>query len=374
MSTRKPALQPIDFNSNEIVGLGYVEIEADASDAKHAVRKGQAEQISDDAAQAIIKESANDASSDTTYSSSYTQARLDTKQANMSIGAGSTGFLSLSGPENSVLDIDLSAFNDVCVVDDPSIKTMAALLADPGTVSNGNGTYTVEYAVTSAGLYYVAVTLHDRHISGSPFAMQTFPAAARSSGSGRRGRASAVAVARRSRRPAFVWMTEHPCLATILDTSRLVRVGRLAEVWPGPISAAVLTAPATELFSEHRLVQAALASMVREPQRLRVTLMENTGCAPHSHSRAAPPLLLSLTSACPPLCPPSQLQLPRPLPFQRAAQPRALPLRRGAGAHRRRRDRQAQRRLPHRTGVCGFHTQIEKINPRIWVFRLVGYI
>ena len=125
--------------------------------------------------------------------------------------------------------------------------------------------------------------------------------------------------ARRSRRPAFVWMTEHPCLATILDTSRLVRVGRLAEVWPGPISAAVLTAPDTELFAEHRLVQAALASMVREPQRLRVTLMENTGCAPRSHSRAAPPLLLSLTSACPPLCPPSQLQLPRPLPFQRAA-------------------------------------------------------
>ena len=132
-------------------------------------------------------------------------------------------------------------------------------------------------------------------------------------------------------------MTEHPCLATILDTSRLVRVGRLAEVWPGPISAAVLTAPDTELFAERRLVQAALASMVREPQRLRVTLMENTGCAPRSHSRAAPPLLLSLTSACPPLCPPSQLQLPRPLPFQRAAQPRALPLRRGAGAHRRRR-------------------------------------
>ena len=91
-------------------------------------------------------------------------------------------------------------------------------------------------------------------------------------------------------------MTEHPCLATILDTSRLVRVGRLAEVWPGPISAAVLTAPDTELFSEHRLVQAALASMVREPQHLRVTLMENTGCAPRSHSHAAPPLLLNASS------------------------------------------------------------------------------
>ena len=30
------------------------------------------------------------------------------------------------------------------------------------------------------GLYYIAVTLQGRHISGSPFAMQTFPAAARS--------------------------------------------------------------------------------------------------------------------------------------------------------------------------------------------------
>ena len=51
-----------------------------------------------------------------------------------------------------------------------------------GLVSeNGNGTYTVEYAVTTAGLYYIAVTLQGRHISGSPFAMQTFPSAARSS-------------------------------------------------------------------------------------------------------------------------------------------------------------------------------------------------
>ena len=92
-------------------------------------------------------------------------------------------------------------------------------------------------------------------------------------------------------------MTEHPCLATILDTSRLARVGRLAEVWPGPISAAVITAPDTELFAEQRLVQAALASM-REPQRLRVTLVENTGCASRSHSRTAPPLS---DNACPPL-------------------------------------------------------------------------
>ena len=66
------------------------------------------------------------------------------------------------------------------------------------------------------------------------------------------------------------------CLATILDTSRLSRVVRLAEVWPGPISAAVLAAPGTDLFAERGLVQAALALM-RKPQRLRVTLVENTG-------------------------------------------------------------------------------------------------
>ena len=46
---------------------------------------------------------------------------------------------------------------------------------------NGNGTYVVEYAVSAAGHYYIAVTLSGRHISGSPFAMQTLPAPARSS-------------------------------------------------------------------------------------------------------------------------------------------------------------------------------------------------
>ena len=70
----------------------------------------------------------------------------------------------------------------------------------------------------------------------------------------------------------------------------------MTEVWPGPISAAVLAAPGTELFAEQALVQAALASM-REPQRLRVTLVENTGCASCPHSRtAAPHVLPSLTT------------------------------------------------------------------------------
>ena len=78
-------------------------------------------------------------------------------------------------------------------------------------------------------------------------------------------------------RPAHGRMLDGaPCLATILDTSRLSRVVRLAEVWPGPISAAVLAAPGTDLFAERGLVQAALALM-RKPQRLRVTLVENTG-------------------------------------------------------------------------------------------------
>ena len=71
-------------------------------------------------------------------------------------------------------------------------------------------------------------------------------------------------------------MSRHPCLATILDTSRLPRVERLADAWLGPISAAVLTASGADLFAEQGLVEAALALM-REPQRLRVTLVENTG-------------------------------------------------------------------------------------------------
>jgi hypothetical protein len=49
-----------------------------------------------------------------------------------------------------------------------------------GLVSEvGNGTYVVEYAVTSAGLYYVAINLGGRHISGSPYSMQAMPAEAR---------------------------------------------------------------------------------------------------------------------------------------------------------------------------------------------------
>ena len=35
-----------------------------------------------------------------------------------------------------------------------------------------NGTYTVEYTVTVAGLYYVMVTLGGEPIQGAPFRMQ----------------------------------------------------------------------------------------------------------------------------------------------------------------------------------------------------------
>ena len=51
-----------------------------------------------------------------------------------------------------------------------------------GVVSeSGNGTYVVEYTVTSAGLYYVSITLAGRHVKGSPYAMQALPAEARAS-------------------------------------------------------------------------------------------------------------------------------------------------------------------------------------------------
>lgn len=65
-----------------------------------------------------------------------------------------------------------------------------------GLVSEvGNGTYTVEYAVTSAGLYYIGVSLGGTHVSGSPFTMQAFPAAARSSHTLAFGEGIAVATA-----------------------------------------------------------------------------------------------------------------------------------------------------------------------------------
>ena len=45
-----------------------------------------------------------------------------------------------------------------------------------GTVSEFvNGTYTVDYTVTTTGLYYVSVTLGERHIRGSPFRLTALP-------------------------------------------------------------------------------------------------------------------------------------------------------------------------------------------------------
>lgn len=71
---------------------------------------------------------------------------------------------------------------------------------------------------------------------------------------------------------------DHPCLATILDASRLPRISRLADAWPGPISAAVLASTEADLVEEEVHVRTAVAA-VHERQRMRMTLVENTGFA-----------------------------------------------------------------------------------------------
>jgi len=102
---------------------------------------------------------------------------------------------------------------------------------------NGNGTYVVEYAVTSSGLYDLSVTLHGRHIAGSPFAVQTFPAAARSSHSSAFGAGLARATAGR--------LAEFNILAKDIygNAEHASAGGNFSVVLSGPEVPSYLTAP-----------------------------------------------------------------------------------------------------------------------------------
>ena len=50
---------------------------------------------------------------------------------------------------------------------------------------------------------------------------------------------------------------QHACLATILDVGRLPSAMRLTQVWPGPVSAAILAKHGVDLNEQHKELRAA---------------------------------------------------------------------------------------------------------------------
>ena len=102
-------------------------------------------------------------------------------------------------------------------------------------------------------------------------------------------------------------------MATILDVGRLPSALRLAQVWPGPISAAVLAKYGVDLTKQHTDLRAAISSpsIDMSATSLRFTLVENTGFAPPA---------VCATLACTPLatvhtCPNGRYDCPARFPF-----------------------------------------------------------
>jgi hypothetical protein len=67
----------------------------------------------------------------------------------------------------------------------------------------------------------------------------------------------------------------HPCLATILDISRLPSLVRLTDTWPGAVSAAVLAEAGADADGQLQAVRAALP--LADWRRVRVSVVENVG-------------------------------------------------------------------------------------------------
>jgi hypothetical protein len=69
------------------------------------------------------------------------------------------------------------------------------------------------------------------------------------------------------------------CLATMLDIARISVFVRLANGWPGAISAAVLSTASTVSWSssEQDVAATALDAVHDSRHRVRLTLVENTG-------------------------------------------------------------------------------------------------
>ena len=98
-----------DYNNQELTDLQKVQINQDAQNADEAVRKSQAENIADQAAQDILVETSGNASTSTAFTSASMVSFLAAKQDNMSIESSSTGYLEIvNGTEIKVKQLLIS--------------------------------------------------------------------------------------------------------------------------------------------------------------------------------------------------------------------------------------------------------------------------
>ena len=126
-----------DFNGNEIERVSKIEITEDAANSNDAVRLSQAQTISSNSVQSSMIENQNLKSSDTVYTSEYTQMIFNTKQNNLSIDPSSTQYLSLENDKISVKNLTVGK-----VYKDTSNTSLAEFISN--STFNGDGTLTIE--------------------------------------------------------------------------------------------------------------------------------------------------------------------------------------------------------------------------------------
>ena len=122
-----------NMNENSILNAGAIEIVNDADSPNLAVRKSQAESIAATAVQTQIVAALGNASSNTTYSSEFTQAALDGKQDNLSVDS-----------QYFTLVNNTLGFKDLGIVKpykDTTNTTLAEFIAD--STFNGDNTITI---------------------------------------------------------------------------------------------------------------------------------------------------------------------------------------------------------------------------------------
>jgi hypothetical protein len=93
--SNKQVFQSLDLNGQHIAEVENLELLADASAPKQAVRLSQAEQIADDAVQAKLVSSPSSASADTAFTSSTMTSFLAGKQDNMEVDPSSSAYIAI---------------------------------------------------------------------------------------------------------------------------------------------------------------------------------------------------------------------------------------------------------------------------------------
>ncbi len=129
----------IDLKDNEIENASSVKLTRDAIQNEEAVRKLQAETIAALAVQAKIVSNSGSVSSDSSFSSLFTQQSLQTKQPNMEIDSSSTAYLEIVDGYKIKLK-ELGIFDTYV---DESYSTLQSFIDGCTFSSGGSGTITV---------------------------------------------------------------------------------------------------------------------------------------------------------------------------------------------------------------------------------------